>query len=105
MLERFKKALVDSFVGAICLGWIFAQAILHFVGIFSTPVASWIIRREYRSAIADMGTSQCCAFQEAVPELLRCVGLFLLGYFLLRWLYYKSPTAKEEATAEPPAHR
>jgi hypothetical protein len=29
------------------------------------------------------------SFEEVLPELARAVGLLLLGYILLRWLYYK----------------
>jgi hypothetical protein len=36
MLELLKKVLVNSFVGAIALGWVFAQDILHFAYVFST---------------------------------------------------------------------
>ena len=38
MLERFKRALVESFIGAIGLGYLLAQGILHFVNIFASPV-------------------------------------------------------------------
>jgi len=48
MFKRLKRALVESFVGAIALGWLFAQGIIHFVGVFSSPVAAWIRRNEYR---------------------------------------------------------
>ena len=48
MFERLKRALGTSFVGAIALGWVFAQGILHFAYIFTAPVAGWLMRREYR---------------------------------------------------------
>jgi hypothetical protein len=31
MFKRLKKTLVESYVGAIGLGWLFAQGILHFL--------------------------------------------------------------------------
>jgi hypothetical protein len=37
MFERLKKTLVKSFVGAIALGWVFAQGILHFAYVCSAP--------------------------------------------------------------------
>jgi hypothetical protein len=47
MFDRLKQALVESYVGAIVLGYLFAQGILHFVDIFTTPVAGWISRKQY----------------------------------------------------------
>jgi hypothetical protein len=85
MLERLKRALVNSFVGAIALGWLFAQGILHFAYVFSAPVAGWLTRREYHGMVVSTGFS----LQDALPELVRSVSLLLVGYLLLRWLYYK----------------
>jgi len=39
---RLKQALIESYVGAIALGYLFAQGILHFVTIFASPVAGWL---------------------------------------------------------------
>jgi hypothetical protein len=88
MLEQFRKALVSSFVGAIALGSLFAQGILHFAYVFSAPVAGWLARREYRGIVdrAAMGFS----LQDALPELVKSISLLVVGYLLLRWLYYKS---------------
>jgi hypothetical protein len=94
MLERLKKVLVDSFVGAIALGWVFAQGILHFAYVFSAPVAGWLTRREYHEITLDrIAAPTAFSLQDAVPELVRSVSLLLVGYVLLRWLYYKPADA------------
>ena len=94
MFERLKRFLVNSFVGAMTLGWVFAQGILHFAYVFSAPVAGWITRREYHG-IADRATiSTSFSLQDALPELVRSFSLLLVAYVLLRWLYYK-PLAPE----------
>jgi hypothetical protein len=51
MLERLRSVLVSSFVGAIALGSVFAQGILHFAYVFSAPVAGWLTRREYHGVV------------------------------------------------------
>jgi hypothetical protein len=84
-----KKTLVNSFVGAIALGWVFAQGILHFAYVFSAPLAGWLTRREYRGMVDRSTISTGFTLQDALPELARSVSLLLVGYFLLRWLYYK----------------
>ena len=88
MLENLKSALVTSFVGAITLGWVFAQAILHFTYIFSAPIAGWLTRREYHGVVDRVSAGFFP--QDALPEVAKSVSLFLLGYVLLRWLYYGS---------------
>lgn len=99
MLERLRKVLVESFVGAIALGWLFAQGILHFAYIFSAPVAGWLTRREYRGIAERMNALTSFSLQDALPELIRSFSLLVVAYLLLRWLYYK-PLATE--TTEPP---
>jgi hypothetical protein len=80
---------VKSFVGAIALGWIFAQGILNFATIFSAPIAGFLGRREYRSVVPNDIGSIGFSFQEAIPALIRSFVLLFVGYFLLRWLYFK----------------
>ena len=89
MFRRLKKALVTSFVGAIAVGWIFAHWILHFAYIFSAPIAGWLARSEYREAMLRTSTVTGFSLQDALPELVRSVSLLLIGYLLLRWLYFK----------------
>lgn len=98
MFERLKRALVESFVGAIALGYLFAQGILHFVNIFTSPVAGWVARKEYREFIPRTTASAGFSLQDALPELIRFFLLLLVWYVLLRWLYFK-PLKKE--TSEP----
>lgn len=88
MFERFRSVLVSSFVGAIALGWVFAQAILHFAYIFSAPVAGWLTRREYHGVVDRVYGG--FSLHDALPELAKSVSLLVVGYVLLRWLYYKS---------------
>lgn len=89
MLKRLKKALVESFVGAIALGWLFAQGILHFANIFAAPFAGWITRWEYRGLSNSTTLPSGFLFRDALPELVRSFFVFLMGYILLRWLYFK----------------
>jgi hypothetical protein len=96
MFKRLKRALVTSFVGTIALGWLFAQGIVHFTNIFSAPLAGWLVRREYRGVIEQANTATGFSPQDALPELVRSVSLLLLGYLLLRWLYFKP--LEQEAT-------
>ena len=89
MIERLKRSLVDSFVGAIALGWLFAQSIVHFVDIFSAPVSGWIIRSEFPQFTNSVLAPTGFLFREALPDLIRSFSLLLAGYILLRWLYFE----------------
>jgi hypothetical protein len=88
MFERLKNALVESFAGAIALGWIFAQGILHFAYVFSAPLTGWLMRREYHGLMEHTAAPTGFSLQDALPELVKSFSLLLVGYFLLRWLYY-----------------
>jgi hypothetical protein len=88
MLKSLKEALVSSFVGTIAIGWIFAQGILHFAYVFSAPFTGWLIRREYRGFMDRPTFASGVSLQESVPELVKSLSLLLVGYLLLRWLYF-----------------
>ncbi len=98
MFERLKRALVKSYVGAIALGYLFAQGILQFVNIFASPVAGWVSRNEYRGIIPHTAALAGFSLKDALPELVRFFFLLVAWYVLLRWLYFKP--LKEE-TSEP----
>jgi|SRR6266849_1877150 len=98
MFDRLKRALVTSFVGAIALGWLFAQGILHFASIFSAPIAGWLMRREYSGLMQRCNAATRFSLQDALPELVKSFSILLVGYFLLRRLYF---TPLERSTTEP----
>lgn len=99
MFKKLRKALVTSFVGAIALGWLFAQGVLHFAYVFISPLTSWLARREYGAITDRAPISAAFSLQDALPELARSASLLLLGYVLLRWLYFK-PLELETAQQE-----
>ena len=100
MLERLRRTLVESFVGAIALGYLFAQTIMHFANILGAPVAKWLMRREYSGIWEKSGAPKGFSLQDALPELVQFLALLLVGYALLRWLYFK-PLGREQI--DPPS--
>lgn len=98
MFERLKRALVESFVGAIALGWLLAQGIWHFVNIFAAPVTEWVARNKYPELRAHTTASAGVSLQFALPDLVRFILILLVWYALVRWLYFKPP---KKQTSEP----
>ena len=96
MLDRLKRTLVDSFVGAIALGYLFAETILSFTGIFSVPVGTWAGRNTVQVLLLHTSTSTRFPYEAAVPELVRFLVLLVVWYGLLRWLYF-TPIGKDPA--------
>jgi|HubBroStandDraft_2_1064218.scaffolds.fasta_scaffold269526_2 hypothetical protein len=96
MFERLKNILVSSYIGTIALGWIFAQGILHFAYIFSAPVVGWMTRREYRG-LMEHGTVTGFTLRDSLPELVKSLSLLVIGYFLLRLLYFGPPDKQKIA--------
>ena len=100
MLDNLKRALVESYVGAIALGYLLARSILHFVNIFASPVMGWVTRNEYREMMPNMSLLSHSPLEYAVPELVRFALLLAIWYVLLRWLYLKP--FKQEAVGQVP---
>jgi hypothetical protein len=98
MFDRLKHALVESYVGAIALGYLFAQGVLHFVNIFASPIAGWVSRKQYGEFVPHTTAPAGFPLQDALPELVRFFLLLLVWYILLRWLYFKR---LNEETSEP----
>lgn len=94
MLKRLRRVLVESFVGAIALGYVFAQGVMHFVWVFATPVVAYVTRREYRGIMERTVAPTGFSLQDALPELARSCALLVVGYVLLRWLYF-TPLAEQ----------
>ena len=89
MFNRLKQALVESYVGAIGLGYLFAQCILHFVNIFASPVAAWVSEKEYSKFGPSTKAPTSFPLQAAVPDLVRFILLVVLLIVLLRWFYFE----------------
>jgi hypothetical protein len=87
MGDRLRRVLVESFVGTIALGYLLAQALLYFVGIFSRPIEAWLQRRMYPTLAPN--ASQSFPIEAALPQAISFVVLLLVFYVLLRWLYLK----------------
>jgi hypothetical protein len=102
MLKRLKRALVDSYIGAIALGYALAQCILHFVNIFAAPIAGWITRSEYKDALTHSTSLIGFTFKDALPEFVRFVLLLAVWYVLVRWLYF-TPVTPERSAPIPDA--
>lgn len=100
MFERLKRTLVESYVGAIAMGWLLTTAILDFVSIFSAPVQSWVSRSESRAL---WHTAEPVGFQlqDALPELVKAFVVFLIWYVLFRWLYLKPLRSSSEPADNP----
>ena len=88
MIDRLKRALVESYIGTVGLGYLLAECVLHFVNIFASPVAGWITRNEYREIIPHGTALTGFSAKDALPELVRFLLLFSAWYVLVRWLYF-----------------
>jgi hypothetical protein len=92
MLNRLKRVLVESFIGAIGLGYLFASAILYFVNIFAAPIAGWVLQKTYQGIIPHTTATTGLPIEAALPQLMSFLVLSLVWYILFRWLYFAVPT-------------
>lgn len=97
MLDRIREAMVKSFAGAIAVGWLFAQGVLHFAYMLAAPVSDWGLRTTYRSMSLPANLPTGFSLQPALPELVKSLAILLVAHVLLRWLYFDR-TPRKEAT-------
>lgn len=100
MLERVKRAVVESYIGAIALGYLLAEVIFAFANIVSSPLSNWIERRDYQYLLQSVAPVSKLHFQDALPPLIRCAVYLTVWYQLLRWLYM-TPSRDEKSAPSP----
>ena len=88
MLKRIKRAVVESYIGAIALGYVLAQAILYFMLIFVSPFSAWL-SRSYFKDVPSRPTPSDLPLYDALVNFATFVSLMLLWFLLLYWLYMK----------------
>jgi predicted Kef-type K+ transport protein len=98
MFKRLKRALTESYIGAVALGWLLAQDVVQFVGVFATPVAEWVSQKEYPQLRGQTGAPRL-SFEFAMPELIRFLLILAIWYGLVRWLYFDS---SNKQASQPP---
>ncbi|HEY1472431.1 MAG TPA: hypothetical protein VGF61_25565 [Candidatus Acidoferrum sp.] len=100
MLDRLKSALVDSYVGAVALGYMLAQCVLHFANVFAYPIAGWITRDQYKDVVTHGTPMVGFTFRDGLPELVRFALLLAVWFVLLRWLYL-TPLKQDALVSTP----
>lgn len=88
MANRLKRVLVESFVGAIGLGYLLAQVVLYFVNVLTSPIASWATRNIYRGLLRDSTALSVSPLVAAIAPAIAFTVLLFIWYLLLRWLYF-----------------
>jgi hypothetical protein len=96
MLERIKKALVESFVGVIVVGMLFADGIMSFVSGISTPLANWLTEwiQQAKGSVLVQTPLPRFPVLPFIREWIAAALLLLAAFLLLRWLYIE-PSAAE----------
>ncbi len=100
MVDRLKRVLVKSFIGAIALGYVLAEVMLYFVNVFTSPVSAWATRNLYRGLVPGSAAFSGSPLRAAASPAIAFVLLLLVWYLLLRWLYF-TPLKEEESEPNP----
>lgn len=98
MLHRLKTVLVDSYVGAIALGYLLVEGIEQIASVFIAPFSQWVQLKELHRFTPQGAPEPRFGLLSSLPHLFYGVFYILIALALLRWLYY--PT-KGEAPARP----
>lgn len=98
MIESLKRALTESYIAAIALGWLLAQDIMQLVDAIAAPLGDWTTRREYPK-LTQMAGGTGGSFEQSLPGLVRFLLILVIWYALVRWLYFRPSDTK--ASYEP----
>ena len=90
MFRRIKTALVDSFVGAIAVGYLLAQALENIGYAFAAPFTRLMDEKALQLTSNSRAGHPSLSLAAGLPQLLSgCIYLFT-AWVLLRWLYYNA---------------
>lgn len=100
MFRRLKTALVDSFVGAIALGYLLAEALENLGFAVVAPLKHRMEQKELYWLSPTSVVPPSLSFRPALVPLIEGIIYLLLALVLLRWLYYDAP--KNENSPQMP---
>jgi hypothetical protein len=98
MLHRLKTALVDSYVGAVALGYLLGEGVEEVSTSFIAPFSEWVQRKLLHNLLPQGVPDPGFSLLFSLPHLARGIFYVLVALALLRWLYYP---AKVQADARP----
>lgn len=100
MFKRLKRALVESYVGAIALGYLLAESVLYLINVVAAPETAWA-QQQYRAGLPGHVSWATLAQTYALDSLVKFIILLALWYILLRWLYFEKPPKQSSPPAPP----
>lgn len=102
MFRRLKSALVDSFVGAIAVGCLLAQALENIGYAFAAPSTRLMDERALQLASNSRAGHPSLSLAAGLPQLLLGCAYLFIAWAFLRWLYYNAPKNQTPLqTSEP----
>jgi len=89
-MKRIREILLTQYIGAITIGFIFAQAAIHFIDELALTVARyWMAEESQASAI---GAARSFPWANFIVSMASVVLHLLVGFLLIRWLYSEEKT-------------
>jgi hypothetical protein len=89
-MKRIREILLTQYIGAITVGFIFAQAAIHFINEIALAFAQyWTIQQDQGSA---MGAPRSFPWANFTVSMASVALHLLVGFLLIRWLYAEGKT-------------
>jgi hypothetical protein len=102
MLDRIKKALVESFVGVIIVGGLFVSGITSCVSGIAAPLANWLTEsiQRAKNPVGYPAQPPQFLYQLFFREWITSALILLVAFLLLRWLYIEPAAEPSDASQE-----
>ena len=88
MLHRLKTALVDSYVGAVALGYLLGEGVEQITSVFIAPFSQWVQLKELHRISPQSAHDPGFSLLSSLPHLAQGIFYVLIALALLRWLYF-----------------
>ncbi|SRR5258706_9779627 len=88
-MRRIREILLTQYIGAITIGFIFAQAMIQFINVTVQVGANyWASRQDNHSALV---ASVSFRWNDFIVSMTSVALNLLAGFLLIRWLYAMPP--------------
>jgi NADH:ubiquinone oxidoreductase subunit 6 (subunit J) len=99
-MKRIRKILLTQYIGAITIGFIFAQAMIQFIDNTALGAMRYWTPEEFQGSA--MGAARSFPWANFIVPLAAVVLQLLVGFLLIRWLYSEEKTQSSNQKVEAP---
>src|SRR5271157_160672 len=100
-MKRIREILLTQYIGAITIGFIFAQAAIQFINELTLTAGRYWTAEETQGSV--MGATRSFPWANFIVSMTSVALHLLVGFLLIRWLYSDEKTQSSSQEVEAPS--